>query len=189
MNKHYINSQQLLNDSQHLALQVLDSGFRPELVIGIWRGGTPVAIALHEIFRFAGIKADHFSIRTLSYYGIGQQGTINVDGLEYVQRSLSEGKTALLVDDIFDSGRSIQAVFETLKLTADGDLPDIRVATPYFKPRHNLTSRIPDYYLHETDEWIVFPHELEGLSQEELATQKPGIDDTVRERLLAMVEK
>src|SRR5690606_9867470 len=108
MKKHYISPQQLLNDSQHLALQVLDSDFRPELIIGIWRGGTPVAIALHEVFRFAGIKADHFSIRARSYYGIGQQGCINVDGLEYVLRSLSKGQTALLVDDIFDSGRSIE---------------------------------------------------------------------------------
>ena len=36
-------------------------------------------------------------------------------------------------------------------------IPDIKVATPYFKPTKNKTGRKPDFYLHETDEWLVFP--------------------------------
>lgn len=188
MQKTYISAQQLLNDSQHLALQILDSGFRPDLIVGIWRGGTPVAIALQEVFDFAGIATDHIAIRTHSYYGIGQQGKVTVDGLEYVEHQLSPDMKMLLVDDIFDTGRSIEAIFEALESIPGKELPEIRIAAPWFKPANNLTSRIPDYYLHETDEWIVFPHELQGLSRQELEQEKPGIA-SLRERFLALLEK
>jgi len=34
---------------------------------------------------------------------------------------------------------------------------------------------VPDYYMQETDDWLVFPHELEGLSRQELMAEKPEI--------------
>ena len=49
----------------------------------------------------------------------------------------------------------------------------IKVATPFFKPQNNKTDKIPDYYLHETDKWLVFPHELQGLSMDEIKANKP----------------
>ena len=52
---------------------------------------------------------------------------------------------------------------------------DVRVATPYFKPARNKTGRFPDYYVHEVDEWLVLPYELQGLSQDELAKNKPSM--------------
>jgi hypothetical protein len=45
---------------------------------------------------------------------------------------------------------------------------DIRVATVYYKPTRNQTKRIPNYYIHITDQWIIFPHEIEGLTFEEI---------------------
>jgi hypothetical protein len=57
--------------------------------------------------------------------------------------------------------KELQALF--------GDKPPvIKLAMPYFKPTHNLTNRTPDYYLHTTDDWLVFPHELQGLSDPEI---------------------
>ena len=53
--------------------------------------------------------------------------------------------------------------------------PEIKVATPYFKPRNNKTDFKPDYYLHETEQWLVFPHELEGLTKEEIKINKPEL--------------
>ena len=41
------------------------------------------------------------------------------------------------------------------------------------------TSRLPDYYLHETDKWLVFPHELDGLTLDEIKDHKPEIKDLV----------
>ena len=66
--------------------------------------------------------------------------------------------------------------------------PEIRIATPYYKPGNNKTSRRPDYYLHETEQWLVFPHELDGLTMEEIAANKPelsGLLDRIAAGLLA----
>jgi hypothetical protein len=60
--------------------------------------------------------------------------------------------------------------------------PTIKIATPYFKPSNNKTDKEPDYYLHSTDEWLVFPHELSGLTMQEILDNKPGID-SLREKL------
>ena len=49
---------------------------------------------------------------------------------------------------------------------------DIRVATVYFKPQNNKTNIQPDYFIHKADKWLVFPHELEGLSLDEIAAGK-----------------
>jgi len=73
----------------------------------------------------------------------------------------------LIIDDIFDSGRSVDAIIKTLGEKCRRNTPDdIRVATVYYKPSRNATTRVPDFYLHETDEWTVFPHEMDGLRAE-----------------------
>ena len=64
--------------------------------------------------------------------------------------------------------------FEPAGITND---PEIRLATPWYKPGNNQTGRIPDYYVHESDDWLVFPHELEGLTIEEIATHKPELSE------------
>lgn len=66
-----------------------------------------------------------------------------------------------------------------LNLHVKKNTPEIRVATPYFKPNKNLTEKIPDYYLHETDKWLVFPHELDGLSIEEIRENKPELNNLI----------
>ena len=82
----------------------------------------------------------------------------------------------LIVDDVFDTGRSIDAVINTLELKMRRNCPSqIKVATPWFKPNKNATSRVPDYYVHETDDWLVFPHELDGLSVEEISADKGAL--------------
>ena len=43
-------------------------------------------------------------------------------------------------------------------------------------PGNNKVGRVPDYYLHETEKWLVFPHELAGLSVKEIVDNKPGVD-------------
>ena len=58
---------------------------------------------------------------------------------------------------------------------------DIRVAVPYYKPSRNLTGRAPDYFLHETEEWIKFPHSLEGLSEEEISRYRPALYEILKE--------
>jgi hypothetical protein len=50
---------------------------------------------------------------------------------------------------------------------------DVRVAVPWYKPAENRTGRVPDYFLHETDGWLVFPYEMTGLSRDEIVEHKP----------------
>jgi uncharacterized protein len=84
----------------------------------------------------------------------------------------------LLIDDAFDSGRSLEAVIAELQRRCRRNLPEqIRIATVYFKPTRNRTSPIPDYFVRATDQWLVFPHEVAGLNRDEILANKP-VDDS-----------
>lgn len=183
MKKEYITADQLLTDSIELALQIIDSGFKPDLIVGIWRGGTPVGISVQEVLAYVGINSDHIAIRTSSYTGIGRRTKVTVHGLEYLERHLSPGEKLLLVDDVFDSGQSIEGVIRELNELYQDKMPDFRIATPFNKPANNETGRKPDYFLYETADWLVFPHELLGLSDSEIIKEKPLPSD-LKERLL-----
>ncbi|MEJ1296911.1 MAG: phosphoribosyltransferase family protein [Candidatus Sedimenticola sp. (ex Thyasira tokunagai)] len=175
--KHYIKAHDLLLDSFRLGLSVLKSDFKPDFIVGVWRGGTPVGIAVQEILDIFDVKADHIAIRTSSYTGIAQRNKeVQVHGLSYLIRNINAEDSLLIVDDVFDTGLSVQAILDTLELKARRNKPhDIRIATPWFKPDNNKTTFTPDYYIHSTDQWLVFPHELDGLSREEMMENKEGL--------------
>lgn len=175
--KRYISANELLQDAFRLGLEVFKSGYRPDFIVGVWRGGTPIAIAVQEILQLCGVSCDHLAIRTNSYSGIGERDkSVRVDGLEYLFDKLQPHHKLLLVDDIFDTGLSLQAVIEQLHAPFHTSAaPDIRIATPWFARANNRTQRQPDYYLYESDCWLVFPHELEGLTSVELQQHKPDV--------------
>ena len=176
MQKHYISAQQLLEDSYRLAWQVYESGYRPNYIVGVWRGGAPVGIAVQELLDVLGVKSDHIAIRTSSYTGIGERSRhVQVHGLNYMIRRMESEDSLLIVDDVHDTGLSIAQAIADLKRACKKNTPHIRIATPYFKPGNNQTDREPDYYVHETDEWLVFPHELDGLSIDEIRENKPEL--------------
>ena len=180
MKKTFIQADQLLEDSFKLAWKVYESGFRPDYIVGVWRGGAPIGIAVQEFLEVLGISSDHIAIRTSHYSGIEQHNSsVRVYGLNYVIRQLESEDSLLIVDDVHDTGLSIQQIISDLKTACKKNTPEIKVATPYFKPQKNLTKRKPDYFIHETEKWLVFPHELEGLSLEEIKENKPEIDDLI----------
>lgn len=172
--KKFITSQELLEDSFRLAHQVFEDGFRPDFIIGIWRGGAPIGIAVQEFFDFKKVETDHIAVRTSSYYGIGLQSKeIKVHGLHYLIENANASDSLLIVDDVFDSGRSIEALIKQIKSLSRLNTPqDIRIACPWYKPTNNQVDIKPDYYIHESAEWLVFPHELSGLTKEELLEGK-----------------
>ena len=176
MEKHYIQAQQLLEDSFQLAWQVFESGYRPNYIVGVWRGGAPIGIAVQEFLDVLGVESDHIAIRTSSYTGIGERSkTVKVHGLSYIIRQLESEDSLLIVDDVYDTGLSIEQTINDLRLACNKNTPQIRNATPYIKPKNNKTDSPPDYYIHETDEWLVFPHELHGLTAEEIRQHKPEL--------------
>lgn len=174
MQKIFLTADQLLRDSIELGIKVVDSGFRPDLVVGVWRGGTPVAIAVHEVLQFVGLRCDHIAVRTTSYTGIATRTTVEVHGLDYLRAQALEATSLLIVDDVFDTGLSVAQLLAELRGIYAAAAPDIRVAVPYYKPLNNQTRTTPDYYLHEASAWLVFPHELQGLEAAELRS-KPGL--------------
>ncbi|REL26971.1 hypoxanthine phosphoribosyltransferase [Thalassotalea euphylliae] len=177
MEKKYISAQELLEDSFKLAAKVYEDGFRPEFIVGIWRGGAPIGIAVQEFFDFKKVETDHIAVRTSSYYGINQQSKeIKVHGLHYIIENANAGDGLLIVDDVFDSGRSIDALIKQLKVLMRNNMPtDVRVACPWYKPKNSKVDIVPDYYVHESEEWLVFPHELSGLTPEEIANGKTDL--------------
>ena len=171
--KIYISANDLLADSFRLGGRVIESGFRPTHIIGVWRGGAPVGIAVQEFLEYSGIDTDHIAIRTSSYTGIDkQEREVKVYGEGYLVDTLNAEDRILIVDDVFDSGRSVEAILRVLQAKLRRNYPaDVRIATVYYKPARNKTQLKPDYFLHECDGWLVFPHEICGLTPEEIAAK------------------
>ena len=184
--KTYLSANQLLNDSFRLGTQIVNSGFQPTFIVAIWRGGAPVGIAVQEILAYAGIETDNIAIRTSSYkHGIDQQkGHVQVYGLSYLVKRLTHEDRLLIVDDVFDTGRTIAAVIDRLQGLLRQNIPtDIRVATPYYKPSRRQVDLTPDYYLYENDDWLVYPYEIHGLTREEMMQNKPALFEILKDHI------
>ena len=175
MQKIFISADELLRDSMELARRVVASGMRPTFMVAIWRGGAPIGITVQEVLEYHSIHADHIAIRTSSYSGIDQRHkTVRVHAADYLVSRLSAEDELLIVDDVFDSGRSLEAVIDELKTRCRRNLPEkIRIATVYYKPSRRRSALKPDYFVHETPHWLVFPHEIQGLTREEILANKP----------------
>jgi hypoxanthine phosphoribosyltransferase len=173
--KIFISAESLLRDSLELGVRIVRSGFRPTFLVAIWRGGAPIGITVQEVLEYHGIHADHIAIRTSSYLGIDNQAkTVRVHAIDYLVSRLSAEDRLLLIDDVFDSGRSIDAVLDELRRRCRRNLPEqIRIATAYYKPKRNRSALQPDYFVRSTDSWLVFPHEIQGLTRQEILDHKP----------------
>ncbi len=180
--KLFIEEQELLLDGYRLGVKIFNSGFRPDFIVGIWRGGSAVGIVVQECLQYLGVDTDHISIRT-SYRGkstyqeiIDHAESIRVHGAQYLYETMNAGDGLLIVDDVYSSGLSIKAVIDRLSGKMRRNMPsEVRIAVPWYKPGRNRTGRIPDYYLHETDQWLVLPYELNSLTLEEIYENKTGL--------------
>jgi hypoxanthine phosphoribosyltransferase len=193
MNKTYIAANDLLLDSFKLAVNIVNSGFKPDFLVGLWRGGSAVGIAVQEGLDFLGTKTDHIAIRT-SYRGqegyremVDKADAIRAHGLRYLHERVCAEHSMLIVDDVYSTGSSVNAVIKQLAKKSRRNLPhDIRIATVWYRPTEK-TMRAPDFYVQETADWLILPYELSGLSLEELRDHKPEIQPVI-ERLESLVE-
>jgi hypoxanthine phosphoribosyltransferase len=124
------------------------SGFGVDVVVGVARGGVVSARFLAD---FLGVDA--FGVVQVGFYvGIGEAG-----GAPVLRGGLSVdvvGKSVLLVDDIADSGRTLE--FVSAYVLGLGALA-VKTATLYYKPQSAFK---PDFYEKQTRCWVVFPWEL-----------------------------
>lgn len=187
MKKRFISADDLLADSFRLAVDIAESGFEPDFLIGLWRGGSAVGIAVQEGLDHLGISTDHIAVRT-SYTGankysemISKADAIRVHGLRYLTENLCAHHKLLIVDDVVSTGSSINALLAQLKRKTRRNLPrDIRVASVWYRPT-DKTLRVPDFHVRETQDWLVLPYELTGLSIDELRESRSDISDVVEQ--------
>ncbi|MEI7900802.1 MAG: phosphoribosyltransferase family protein [bacterium] len=173
-NKKYIAANDYIRDSFRLARMILDSGWIPEDLIALWRGGAPVGVTVHEFLYYHGLRPRHRVLKCQSYTGIQTRNReVVFENAEDIFRSVVPGSRVLVIDDVFDTGNTARAVFD--RLAPFG--AEIKLAAVYWKPNQNQTAFKPDFYLRETDDWIVFPHELDGLTPDEVKLKDPAIYD------------
>lgn len=191
MEKTFVAANDLLLDSFKLAVKIRDAAFRPNFLVGLWRGGSAVGIAVQEGLEYFGINTDHIAVRT-SYTGLAgytqmvdQADSIRVHGLDYLLDRVCAEHSMLIVDDVYSTGFSVKAVIDQLSAKARRNLPhDIRIATVWYRPGEK-TVRPPDYYIHETGNWLILPYELSGMDLATLREQKPEIAPVI-DRLAAL---
>ena len=162
--KEFISGNDLVADSFALAKKICESGYDPQVLVCMWRGGTPVGIVVHEYLLYKGIETEHIAIKAGSYLGIEEREDVLIEHMESFVYGMTEDSRTLVVDDIFDTGYTMKKVCEALKRRTK----NIKTATLYYKPGKSADGEGPDFFLRETENWVVFPHELMGLSPEEI---------------------
>ena len=182
MQKRFIAEQELLDDSYRLARLIYQSGFRPDFVVGVWRGGSTVGIYVQECLQYLGLETDHIAVRT-SYRGredyfeqLEQGSEMRAHGLQYLFENLNADDALLIVDDVYSTGRNVRAIVNRLRIKNKRNMAnDVRIAAPYYRGTDSDTAIAPDYFLQQTDDWLVLPYELTGISRAEMAQHKSWV--------------
>lgn len=136
---------------------IKNDGFEPEIILGISRGGTIPARLLSDMFEAVipfikkGSTSILASMQIKFYAGIAETHTRPVVAQDVTVEI--QQKIILLVDDLVDSGESIQCALDYLSLK---NPKEVRIAALLYKPWARIT---PHYYVEKTTEWVVFPHE------------------------------
>jgi hypoxanthine phosphoribosyltransferase len=128
-----------------LADRIASSGQTFDLVVGIARGGIPVAMVVADRL---GIKIDFINVKSYTDVGERVKPKILTTITERIQ-----GTRVLLVDDLVDGGETMETV--TAYLGSENPL-SLKTAVLFTKPWSKF---VPDFSLHEVDNWIVFPYE------------------------------
>jgi len=131
-----------------LAQEIKKDSFKPDIIVGVSRGGWPPARVLSDLLNnpnLANVKVEFYLgvAETKGEPTITQPVSVNV-----------AGKKVLIVDEVADTGKSLKLIKEHL---AKEGATEVKVATIYYKPWSIIT---PDYYARETSHWIVFPWEI-----------------------------
>lgn len=179
--KEFLQYDDVRNDALLLADKMYQQdGFIPDVIYASLRGGAYMANIISEYYKLA--LKDHkpvlyAAVVARSYSDIRQHSAVRVDGWTYSPEHLRQGDKILLVDDIFDSGRTLNYL---VSIFLEKGIPreDIKVVVHDYK---NFTNRErqpiqPDYWCRkfdistpEEDRWINYmSHEMVGLSKQEL---------------------
>lgn len=184
MIKEFLPYEKVRNGALKLAHQIYEDGFIPDVIYCSLRGGAYMANVISEYFKILA-KVEKFhpvlyaGVVARSYSDVAQHTQVFIDGWTYPPENLRPGDKILLVDDIFDSGRTINCLVETLMNSRGIPRDDIKVVVhdyKYFTYQEEQLPIQPDYFCRkftitkpEENRWIHYmSHELVGLETAEL---------------------
>ena len=130
-----------------LAKRVKDSGFRPDLIVGVCRGGWAPARVMSDLLE----NANTASIRIEFYLAPGV--TARKPVISQAIMVPVKGANVLVVDDVSDTGESLKVAVEHIDVCG---ARAIKTATLYYKPQSIFK---PDFFMVQTEQWIIFPWE------------------------------
>jgi hypoxanthine phosphoribosyltransferase len=168
-----------LIDSFRLARRIWEDGYRPDFLVGLWRGGAPPGIVIQEFLRWKGHDPYHTAIRTQSLEGVRYGNGFDIKGFEHVLDVVEAEHQLLLVDDFFNTGRTVYEVIRHLRQKARRNAPEVRVAAVYYRPQARRFLVGPDYYLHEVDTPPLLPYRLTELTQEQARELSPELHEAL----------
>jgi hypoxanthine phosphoribosyltransferase len=179
MRKDFVPYEIVRDNALKLGWRIAQSGFIPDVIYVSLRGGAYLGNILSEYFkvwRQGDRPVFYAAVVAHSYTDIRRNAAIRVDGWTYSPEYLRSGDKVLLVDDIFDTGRTINHLVNVI---LERGLPrqDVKVAVHDYKVFADAETLpiFPDYYCRrheiatrEQDLWIHYlSHELIGLTPEE----------------------
>lgn len=176
-----LDADEYLADSFRLARKIWAAGCRPDFMVALWRGGAPPGIAIQEYFRWKGHDFYHTAIRTQSLEGIVRGGGYDIRGLEHVIDNVDAEHSLLVVDNFFDTGRTVFEVVSHIRRGARRNTPRIEVASVYVRPGRRRYDVAPDYWLHEVEQAPVFPHELRVMDPKQVRCSDAELYETIWE--------
>ncbi|MFW9966887.1 MAG: phosphoribosyltransferase [Candidatus Thorarchaeota archaeon] len=136
------------NLTLRLSERVVESGFKPDVVVGIARGGWIPARVLSDV-----LYADTLQNIRIEYYSdVGKKG--REPRITQPITGSMEGKSILLVDEVADTGDSLYHAIEHVENLGAGE---VKTAVLHWKPWSRVK---PDFYMVRTESWTVYPWEM-----------------------------
>jgi hypoxanthine phosphoribosyltransferase len=196
MKKEFLSYDAVRNNALKMAHRIYQEGFVPDVIYVSLRGGAYLGNLISEYFKIVrknGRPVYYAAVVARSYTDVLRSENIMVEGWTYSPEHLRIGDKVLLVDDIFDTGRTINHL-ATIILARGIPRQDIKVAVHDYKYFYDKSEQLPiqpDYWcrrhdlsVHEEETWIHYmSHELVGLSQQELEEHYFAQDPELRKVL------
>lgn len=182
MKKEFLPYEVVRNNALKLAHKIQQDGFIPDVIYVSLRGGAYLGNSMSEYFKFfrkEGRPAYYAAVVARSYTGVGTaENFVRVDGWTYSPDHLRMGDKVLLVDDIFDTGRTLNHL---ANIIIEKGIPrtDLKIAVHDYKHFIDSPNQMPiqpDYWcrrfdlsIHDEPMWIHYlGHELDGLDKDAL---------------------
>lgn len=140
-----------------LALKLQLDEYSPDLIVAIFRGGSIPAAMLQRVLarKVEGLSNYHMAVVwATSYAEAGKQGGLKYEISDMAKKAVASSQRVLLVDDIYDTGVTLNHVGNELRTHLYGG--ELRTAVLTTKQRSG-----PNYFgqMFDTDAWLVFPWE------------------------------